>query len=319
MSCGQRSQVALGLLLAQKPDLIIFDDYSLGLDPGYRHLFIDVIKEFAADGKRTILLTSHIIQDLEDLIDDCLIYQRGSVLVDMPTKNLREQYRCYGFTTTMPLTESFEKEGLVRLEHKPDHWRLYGFFDTRSSIGLVAPPRGGNDGTTHCCRHFGGSVYCYDREVLIVNHFSAFFYKEWIKTSKVWWLLFAANLAVAIFVCLRLHNSFRLGDPASNWGSWVFNSSTFFLRYNYLPVLTGLLLAVVQFLPEILNKRIRLFLHLPLNEEKAVVLHLLIGVLLLALAVTPAVVLILTVGLWYFPIEFAGTALSILTLGCWRG
>lgn len=146
-----------------------------------------------------------------------------------------------------------------------------------------------------------------------MNHFSAFFYKEWIKTSKVWWLLFAANLAVAIFVCLRLHNSFRLGDPASNWGSWVFNSSTFFLRYNYLPVLTGLLLAVVQFLPEILNKRIRLFLHLPLNEEKAVVLHLLIGVLLLALAVTPAVVLILTVGLWYFPIEFAGTALSILT------
>jgi ABC-2 type transport system ATP-binding protein len=34
MSCGQRSQVVLGLILAQNPDLIIFDDYSMGLDPG---------------------------------------------------------------------------------------------------------------------------------------------------------------------------------------------------------------------------------------------------------------------------------------------
>lgn len=134
MSCGQRSQVALGLLLAQQPDLIIFDDYSLGLDPGYRHLFIDVIKEFAADGRRTILLTSHIIQDLEDLIDDCLIYQRGTVLVDMPTSELRSKYRCYAFQSHEGLTEIFEAKDLVRLEHKPDHWRLYGFLQPSSAI-----------------------------------------------------------------------------------------------------------------------------------------------------------------------------------------
>ena len=36
MSCGQRSQVALGLILAQNPELLVLDDFSLGLDPGYR-------------------------------------------------------------------------------------------------------------------------------------------------------------------------------------------------------------------------------------------------------------------------------------------
>lgn len=41
MSCGQRAQVALGLILAQDPDLLILDDFSLGLDPGYRRLFVD--------------------------------------------------------------------------------------------------------------------------------------------------------------------------------------------------------------------------------------------------------------------------------------
>ena len=33
MSCGQRSQVALGLILAQNADLLVLDDFSLGLDP----------------------------------------------------------------------------------------------------------------------------------------------------------------------------------------------------------------------------------------------------------------------------------------------
>ena len=40
LSCGQRSQVALALLLAQRAELLILDDFSMGLDPGYRRLFV---------------------------------------------------------------------------------------------------------------------------------------------------------------------------------------------------------------------------------------------------------------------------------------
>jgi len=43
MSCGQRSQVALGLILAQNADLLVLDDFSLGLDPGYRRLFVECL------------------------------------------------------------------------------------------------------------------------------------------------------------------------------------------------------------------------------------------------------------------------------------
>lgn len=42
MSCGQRSRVALGLLFAQDPELLILDDFSMGLDPGYRRLFCGI-------------------------------------------------------------------------------------------------------------------------------------------------------------------------------------------------------------------------------------------------------------------------------------
>lgn len=47
MSCGQRSQVALGLILAQNPELLVLDDFSLGLDPGYRRLFVDYLRDYA--------------------------------------------------------------------------------------------------------------------------------------------------------------------------------------------------------------------------------------------------------------------------------
>ena len=69
MSCGQRSQVALGLILAQNPELLVLDDFSLGLDPGYRRLFVDYLREYARAESKTVFLTSHIIQDMERLVD----------------------------------------------------------------------------------------------------------------------------------------------------------------------------------------------------------------------------------------------------------
>ncbi len=54
MSCGQRSQVVLGLLMAQQPELLLLDDYSIGLDPGYRRLFLDEMRNYLAGGNRTV-------------------------------------------------------------------------------------------------------------------------------------------------------------------------------------------------------------------------------------------------------------------------
>ena len=84
MSCGQRSQVALGLILAQNPELLVLDDFSLGLDPGYRRLFVDYLREYARAESKTVFLTSHIIQDMERLVDDCIIMDYGSILTQRP-------------------------------------------------------------------------------------------------------------------------------------------------------------------------------------------------------------------------------------------
>ena len=97
MSCGQRSQVALGLILAQNPELLILDDFSLGLDPGYRRLFVDYLKDYAEAEGKTIFLTSHIIQDMERLIDDCIIMDYGKILIQQPIDELMSSFRRYQF------------------------------------------------------------------------------------------------------------------------------------------------------------------------------------------------------------------------------
>ena len=104
MSCGQRSQVALGLILAQDPEVLVLDDFSLGLDPGYRRLFVDYLREYAKAENKTVFLTSHIIQDMERLIDDCIIMDYGRILIQMPVDELLGMFRRY----TGNVLEGFE-------------------------------------------------------------------------------------------------------------------------------------------------------------------------------------------------------------------
>ncbi len=98
MSNGQRSQVALGLILAQNADLLVLDDFSLGLDPGYRRLFIEYLRDFVKKEGKTVFMTSHIIQDLERLVDDCIIMDYGKILTQMPVDELMSTLKRYTYS-----------------------------------------------------------------------------------------------------------------------------------------------------------------------------------------------------------------------------
>jgi len=125
MSCGQRSQVALGLLLAQDPELLILDDFSMGLDPGYRHLFVDYLREFAASGDKTIFLTSHIIQDMEQLVDECIILDYGRILLHDKTARIMNQFR--RFTFHSEIFQMPETDQLWNTERIGTQWETYSF------------------------------------------------------------------------------------------------------------------------------------------------------------------------------------------------
>lgn len=95
MSSRQRSQVVLGLILTQNSGLLVLNGPSLGLDPGCRRLFVNHLCDYARPGNKTVLLTFHIIQDMERLINDCIIMGYGFTLIQQPIKTLMKKLREY--------------------------------------------------------------------------------------------------------------------------------------------------------------------------------------------------------------------------------
>ena len=129
MSCGQRSQVALGLLFAQDPELLILDDFSMGLDPGYRRLFVEYLKEYASAENKTVFLTSHIIQDMELLIDDCMIMDYGRLLLHKPVHEIMDSFRRFCFTSEAAIDFKGD-ESIWNCERIGNNWELYSLLPT---------------------------------------------------------------------------------------------------------------------------------------------------------------------------------------------
>lgn len=127
MSCGQRSQVALGLIMAQNADLLILDDFSLGLDPGYRRLFIDYLRDYAKSEQKTVFLTSHIIQDMEKLIDDCIILDYGKILIQQSVQELMDTFHRYTFTLESGQASLPEDEKLFHPAVIRNRGEIYSF------------------------------------------------------------------------------------------------------------------------------------------------------------------------------------------------
>ncbi len=91
----------------------------------------------------------------------------------------------------------------------------------------------------------------------------AIVYKEWIKTRRY---LFAALLLTAGFAgygLLRLYRAVELMGAGHIWEVMVTRNAVFIDPIRFVPLLAGLLLAVVQFVPEMQRKCLKLTLHLP--------------------------------------------------------
>ncbi len=80
MSSGQRRKTLLLLALCQGAELLIFDEPANGLDLESRRAFLDCVLDLALEGNRTVLLSSHILSDLERVVDRIILLRKGRLL-----------------------------------------------------------------------------------------------------------------------------------------------------------------------------------------------------------------------------------------------
>jgi ABC-2 type transport system ATP-binding protein len=81
LSGGQRAQVALALALAKQPPLLLLDEPVASLDPLARREFLQVLMGAVAEEGTTVLLSSHLLGDLERVCDYLIVLQAGQVQV----------------------------------------------------------------------------------------------------------------------------------------------------------------------------------------------------------------------------------------------
>lgn len=79
LSGGQQAQLALTLALAKQPDLLLLDEPVASLDPLARRDFLRALAELGEEGNVTVLLSSHIIADLERVCDYLIILSAAHV------------------------------------------------------------------------------------------------------------------------------------------------------------------------------------------------------------------------------------------------
>ena len=79
LSGGQRAQLALALTLAKRPRLLLHDEPLAALDPLARRSFLSTLAEASAGGNLTIMLSSHLIADIERVCDHLILLASSRV------------------------------------------------------------------------------------------------------------------------------------------------------------------------------------------------------------------------------------------------
>ncbi|MHC4171281.1 MAG: ABC transporter ATP-binding protein [Planctomycetota bacterium] len=92
LSKGQRARIALLVALAHRPDLLLLDEPSTGLDPIVRRDILSAIIRTVAEEGRSVLLSSHLVDEVERVADSVAIIHHGRMVLTDSLENIKENH-----------------------------------------------------------------------------------------------------------------------------------------------------------------------------------------------------------------------------------
>jgi ABC-2 type transport system ATP-binding protein len=93
LSRGQRARAGLLVALAHRPELLILDEPSAGLDPVVRRDILEAIVRAIADEGRTVLFSSHLLHEVERVSDHVTMIDQGKIVFSAPLDDIKASHR----------------------------------------------------------------------------------------------------------------------------------------------------------------------------------------------------------------------------------
>lgn len=122
LSKGQRLKFQFAFALAHDAKLLILDEPTGNFDPEFREEFFAVLKEFINDGERSVILSTHLTEDLDRIADYILYLEKGETLYCGDIETLHDRYRLV--TGELYKIKLLRREDMIHLEEGTYGYRV---------------------------------------------------------------------------------------------------------------------------------------------------------------------------------------------------
>ncbi len=124
LSRGQRARAGLLVALAHRPDLLILDEPSSGLDPVVRRDILGAIIRTIADEGRTVLFSSHLLDEVERVADRIAILHGGKIQLAASMEEIKESHRRVTLRFDKAQTQPPVVSGMLSCEGEGQQWTM---------------------------------------------------------------------------------------------------------------------------------------------------------------------------------------------------
>jgi ABC-2 type transport system ATP-binding protein len=124
LSRGQRARAGLLIALAHRPDLLILDEPSSGLDPVVRNDILSAIIRTVADEGRTVLFSSHLLDEVERVADWVAVLHQGQVTLNAPLHDILQSHRRLVLRFESPPKTRPELPGALSYQGEGREWTV---------------------------------------------------------------------------------------------------------------------------------------------------------------------------------------------------
>jgi len=124
LSRGESAKLGLLLALAHRPELLLLDEPSSGLDPVVRRDILEAIIRTVAEEGRTVLFSSHLLEEVERISDQVAMMHQGKVVLCGPLDDIKQNHRRLTLHFETPLLQAPALRGALSIAGAGREWTV---------------------------------------------------------------------------------------------------------------------------------------------------------------------------------------------------